>query len=480
MADSGWGGVNIVQRAFDRFRPSRIRKLAQRHDAPGRPIQPSEQPSGPHGHRPATRTVAQFAGKATNRSTNRSSPQTNSEIVGNGFSEAKPADTLNLPLADKPSTKAYVVSTGSETPSFTDGPSRIVMTSDGTKGCLALLLTRGMVNDLNEVLSGTRKVNKLEYEVDDLGREITHAAIDLEFFLADIEALSGSADKTVKEAKIKEDMKNAEERSQQAASRKKPLEESLHWEKRNLEYSHDKTQEVFQRVLSESRLLQVDEESAETGERALKSVYNTGPGRSEAPTRSLETMISVEELNRRVTYEEVETRREHFHSLNDEFENREAFYDSEFREYQEAVEDGSCVLPQSEFDRIFIRNISRLTRALISAETAYENALARARALKIVGNEFEQESDFVDYEDDGYRASYEADMAAGVDRYFIDRWIEVTEESENQEEDPPIDETDEWDARAIEISDSISMVAEGRSRVRIDRWRETVACRTSS
>jgi hypothetical protein len=39
--------------------------------------------------------------------------------------------------------------------------------------------------------------------------------------------------------------------------------------------------------------------------------------------------------------------------------------------------------------------------------------------------------------------------------------MEVTEESENQEDDPLIDETDEWNARPVEISDSISMVAEG-------------------
>ena len=32
---------------------------------------------------------------------------------------------------------------------------------------------------------------------------------------------------------------------------------------------------------------------------------------------------------------------------------------------------------------------------------------------------------------DGYRESYKADMAAGADMYFIDRWIEVIKESED-------------------------------------------------
>ncbi len=131
-----------------------------------------------------------------------------------------------------------------------------------------------------------------------------------------------------------------------------------------------------------------------------------------------------------MTYEEVETSRQRFHSLQVEFANREAFYHCEFREYQEAIEDRSCILPQSEFDRIFVRNIRCLTRALINAEAAYEDALARARALKIIGNDVAQESNFVDHEDDGYKESFEADMAAGADRFFINRWMELTEESQ--------------------------------------------------
>ena len=114
-----------------------------------------------------------------------------------------------------------------------------------------------------------------------------------------------------------------------------------------------------------------------------------------------------------MTYEEVETSRQRFHTLQVKFANREAFYHCEFREYQEAIVDGSCTLPQSEFDRIFVRNISCLMKA-----------------QKIVGNDVAQESNFVDHEDDGYKESFEADMAAGADRFFINRWMELTEESQ--------------------------------------------------
>lgn len=50
--------------------------------------------------------------------------------------------------------------------------------------------------------------------------------------------------------------------------------------------------------------------------------------------------------------------------------------------------------------------------------------------------------------------------------------MELTEESQTQDDDPLV-ESDDWDARPVELSDSISMVAEGRDRVRIDRWYTT-------
>lgn len=474
MADNEWAGTNLVQRAFDSFRPSRLRRLFQSHTVSRRPCEPFEQPSEGLEHTRGTRITAHSESMALEETINTNPLDENGEVVGPDLSKATPDNTSKPPHTNKPDTKAYDAGSGSGNPPCTEGSSRIVMTDDGSKNCLALLLTSAMITDMNEVLSGTRKVNRLEYQIDELNRENTHAEIDLEYFLADIEALSEGPDRAVKEANIRRNMKDTEERSQQAAARKKVLEEALHWEKRNQEFSHDKIREIFQEALSEARLLEVDEQSAELEEEQPKGSEIPCPQNPGCSNESVETIISTDELNRRVTYEEVETCRQRFLSLKDEFGNREAFYDSEFRDYQEVIADGSCVVSQSEFDRIFVRNISVLTRALIDAEAAYEDALRRARALRIIGNDFDQESDFVDHKDDGYRESFEADLAAGADRFFIHQWMEVTEESENQEDDPLIDETDEWNARPVEISDSISMVAEGRDRVRIDRW-----CKTS-
>lgn len=472
MTDTEVGGRTLVERAFSSIRPSRLRRLFQRHEAQRQPSQQSERLSEPPEYRVLAEKDSYPESKGPGKSVNKCPSQENGDFVGCSFSDAEP-NKVDAELINDPTRRAYVADGEHGAPPYTGGPSRIIVTSDGTRDCLAFLLTRDIVTSMNEMLSGTSKVSELEEKVDDLNREITRAEISLEQYAAMIEALPERPGKADEETKIRKEMKETEERSQQAANSRTMLEESLRWDRRNLDFSRDKIREVFKEALSESRLLEVDEQSAEMEEGQPMPSETQEPQSPEPSILNVETIISTDELNRRVTYEELETCRQHFHSLKDEFKNREAFYDSEFRDYQEAIADGSCVVSQSEFDRIFVRNISVLTRALIDAEAAYEDALRRARALRIIGNDFDQESDFVDHADDGYRESFEADMAAGADRVFIHQWMEVTEESENQEDDPLIDETDEWNARPVEISDSISMVAEGRDRVRIDRWYRT-------
>ena len=462
-----------MERALDSLRPAKFRRLFQRHEAPRAPSQPSQQPSKPPEHQARSRTIPDLASNVSEESVNKSPLQASRKPVEHGILNAELDNRIDPPLLNNSAPERYSVDPEARDPPYTGGPSRIIVTSDGTQDCLALLLTRDVVTSINKLLSGASKVNRLEEKIDALDTEITFAEISLKQYPSLIEALPEMPGKGDEEAKIRTKIEETKEQSQKASSSKEAFEGTLYREKLNLAYLRDEMQELFQRVLSESGLLEVGQERLEMAEIDTRSVDNAEPRCSKFSTESLETLISADELNRRVTHDELETSRELFHSLKDQFENREAFYDSEFREYQEAVEEGSCVLPQSEFDRIFVRNMSRLTRALINAETAYESAKARARALRVIGNGFEQESDFADHEDDGYRESYEADMAAGADRCFIDRWMEVTEKSEDQEDDPLIDETDHWDARTVEISDSISLVAEGRDRVRIDRWYKT-------
>lgn len=61
-------------------------------------------------------------------------------------------------------------------------------------------------------------------------------------------------------------------------------------------------------------------------------------------------------------------------------------------------------------------------------------------------------------------------MLASIDISDILSWI--AQISDDGNEDWPVEEfhPDEWDAETVEISDSASMIDEGPSRARIDRW----------
>jgi hypothetical protein len=60
----------------------------------------------------------------------------------------------------------------------------------------------------------------------------------------------------------------------------------------------------------------------------------------------------------------------------------------------------------------------------------------------------------------------EADIVAHVDRGRIEKWMD--EENDKQDQSP---DCDNWDSESVDFGDSISVVAEGKGRKRIDRWR---------
>lgn len=101
------------------------------------------------------------------------------------------------------------------------------------------------------------------------------------------------------------------EQYRHTASFKESLGGILSREKFNLRSSRNKIQENIQRVLFESRLLEVEDQSAEMKQGQSKPSETEETQRYVSSIKSVETLISTDELNRRVTYEEVENSRQH-------------------------------------------------------------------------------------------------------------------------------------------------------------------------
>lgn len=358
-----------------------------------------------------------------------------------------------------------------DAPTYTEGSSRVVMAHDGTKACLALLLTDDIVSKINQIATLNRKVEGLQCKFDDAAGEFSMAQICLEESSALIDVTEDSDEQT----QVREETTKWEETRDKASKRKEQIEEHLNIYKGNLDFSREESQELFERALDQAGLFtskSEDEDAVEisTGSEAQFSALSEQ--RSDITSNTDKTVISVEHLNRLATYEDMLERENLLQTLQDKFDTRRETYNQEFVDYSQAVEDGNCSLSRSEFDGICLSNLRDLTKALADAERGHEYAKFKARALGLVGNDWEQESDFVDDPDDcDYLESLEAELCGGVDRDFIEAWsaeVSDCEDPDNLEDQ----DNDEWDAETVDISDSISLVDRGRNRRRIDRWRE--------
>jgi hypothetical protein len=148
------------------------------------------------------------------------------------------------------------------------------------------------------------------------------------------------------------------------------------------------------------------------------------------------------------------------------FDNLVNHYNKEYDAFVAGVEAGTISALKSDFDRVMLLDSREATTMLIQAEEALEQARDHARGLGLTLSSYDQESCFVDYLDDGYRESLENEWAAHVDRGRIERWMD------SEVETPEEIECDEWDSRTVDISDSVSAVADTpKSRRRIDHWR---------
>lgn len=356
-----------------------------------------------------------------------------------------------------------------ETATFTDGPSRIISAKDGTKECFALLMNHDIVGKLNQIRALDHKVGTLQSKFDDADGD----AVGAQIFLDLSEASIANCNDVDEQNRIRKDMDGASERLQKASEKRERIRHYLDIHLHNLAFCRNQWQEMFERVMVPAGLLDAitEEDSVEPGLETSNSHLDEQASEA-ASDASNDTVISLDQLNRMATYEKVQKTEDWLHQVQDKFDARRTTYNNEWCEYRQAVEDGTCSVTQSTFDRMDLLNVRHQTFLLIDAEAAYEHAKSQARALGINGNDLDQESDFVDDVEDGeYLESLEAELLTSIDRDFIEGWC--TEVSDDEDEETlKGQDSDEWDAKTVDISDSISLVDRGRNRRRIDRWQE--------
>ena len=213
---------------------------------------------------------------------------------------------------------------------------------------------------------------------------------------------------------------------------------------------------MFEKVLSEANMLNLPD----LNDDSITIIQD--PTEHDEPSEAISVGSSSSEIRMEHTFrlalvEELERKKRRFHFMRDAFDRRDQDLGKEFEEYEQAVQDGTCDLPRTDFDCMGVEMLQARTRDYIDAEIAYKEVKTRARALELLDNEFNQESNLIDYPDDGYCESFDAGMVATVSVDFIESWkAEIINSQDIESLDEEQLEVDDWEAKTIGFSDSVS------------------------
>ncbi|PSS14995.1 hypothetical protein M430DRAFT_59665 [Amorphotheca resinae ATCC 22711] len=287
-----------------------------------------------------------------------------------------------------------------------------------------------------EELNAERIIEKIDQRVDDAGEDP----------LFDID-------------QARREFEDAEEIRLRLRAERARIELKLGRKQDEMELAKSKLIREWERLLAENNLLEPAPADSDEGS------HHTDGGRSlernsQTPTASEAARYAAEDA-RAAAIKELHLRERHLQGARHKLDHWQEHYEHEYRAHQECIAERG----RSLFDNMLLRQQQEATAALIAAEEAFEASRKHVRALGVVLHDTDQESGFASYAEDGYRESMEADMVRLVDRERIERWM-----NEPDRPSHPAD-CDEWDSEEVGLCDSISVVAQGKGRKRIDRWR---------
>ena len=329
----------------------------------------------------------------------------------------------------------------------------------------ALLLTDMVSKDFRIFIEASRELKDAQRVHAEASREVRLAQSFIEH---NESMLEGDRDEEERNELVRsvEERKNEMIRSIQ---RQEELEEALKTKKQDLYWCQDDLRSSLEPSLIAAGLVEphVPESNTMDWSNHESTEEVGGDTVPEAASLMDEETVSEEELERRAARKELDDAAENLNALRDEYEGQEALERESIWRYKCGVAAGEATFPIEEMHQYLLQLAMNLVRALIEAEERCDKAAARARALGLLGNSFDQESHFVDYQDDGESTIFEGSDNGEETREFIESWRTDLPESPQETPQPEIDD---WDAQSVNIGDSLSDVDCTRNRKRIDRW----------
>lgn len=381
---------------------------------------------------------------------------------------------------------------------FVDGPGRIVFIDERGKRCPAICFNEALLRTFTQIAVASR-------EIRDRSGAIQKAKLELE----KIESSNQSDD--LKEAKIKveeaikiqEDMEAGIPELVEARQRCDSLAQQDKWSKLRLENGREVARFVIEQILNTENLLNIPKPKAQepvevknndsakpapvtVPEKAADDTQEPNiPDRS--PGTSTTGLHSPNNTEERTTPRQLALR--HLRWAAEELDYRKGQFDLMQEEYAQAAAadrmhhqrqhpDRPASTTQTDMDLRGLQKKQRFTRKVIEAEEAYDRAEQHAEDLGLGDILADPHACYwgENYNEFSPRTPQSPSMFP-VDRPQIETWMAGVPDSAavvdpQRQEDAELVGGDEWEARSVEIFDSVSVVACDMYRKKIDKWQE--------
>ena len=374
-----------------------------------------------------------------------------------------------------------------------DEPSRVIVHQETPeKECLAMLITDSMVSHIQEVIDDNEELKRHKKQFECIGNEIETAQDRVERAR---ESLAAAADD--QEYQDCQDVLDHQESIlTKACEQRDELSPRLRIFEMNVTYAQKASQAYFEDILGKASLLKLPQDEVPQNDYAPMADMDHETTRASSKG---DQAGGAEELLRRATDEKLTQLSQDFEEAQQLFSGMEAKYERDEAMYDEAVAEGEEVPTRSEFDRMFLKYKMGLTTYLIDIEQKYEEERANAIALGVVASDWGTPSEYGSYTAE---SSPENDIikAAGRDYTTLLAWMDdvpnldkagmavntdlgedntfSVERMIHSESIPEPTGMDEWDAKPVEISDSISLIDFGEiTGKNIRRWQNQVGHR---
>lgn len=403
--------------------------------------------------------------------------------------EANQEDLVNLPAMNSNPDDDRMEHEQPLRSSFTEGPSRFVLAKDGSRDCVALLVNETFLAKLQDLFNETRDLRMLDGPLYHARKGTSNVERSIQRAQESLETVEG-------EERADECRKTLEQNGPELLQKRQwrdELEKEYELVKSNHELSTNHTQWVLETAMREANLLgpekplpailarqeEVDptEHENEVSEDEIEvSEYTMTP---QSPVASVtsdhsELPVSPEVLERQAAWNHFVQRDQALEAVQAKFDNQKQNYQDNLAKYQQKLEAGATSMSRSAFDRRSVQYGQQLTRALIDAEEAFEEARERAQDLGAIGSDYGQEFYYGAEYEESWPENKIADYNASCDWGFVRDWMENVPDSTSQVDMESV-EIDEWDAKEVDVNDSISMIDCEDYRREIDRYQRQCA-----